>query len=356
MTQTNSKAIRRLTKEYKKLKKYSLPNAEAKPTDDMLNWTAKIKCPVGSIYADSKFKIKITFSERYPMKAPTLQFEPAIDHPAIQSSDGTVCSEVLATDWVPTLNIFYILEILVGLLGKRYTFQTLQDRGYYRALFMINTFLLININLSTQDVPPLVLHVIVNYYFQHPKHYQHESNLSQVKPITDSVRSKKHTLKTLPDNSFYEHVRICARRITLCQIGNIIKIKLNKIMVCNIDGKRIMKEWKKNNIEQFIRNDLQCKNVLFAMYISKQIKNQIEDDINQKRGEFAFENYSAKEFLIYVENVICRFPVDMFKTYGYNAKSYSEKNDQEIITFLRRHCQYNDKASMGLIKLIDNYK
>ena len=110
MAQQNSKAIKRLQKELKKLKKNPVPNAEAEPSGkDMLNWIAKIKGPKGSPYEGGKFKIKIEFGDDYPMKAPELQFETKIYHPSVQSNDGKVCPEVIGHDWAPTLNVLFSL-------------------------------------------------------------------------------------------------------------------------------------------------------------------------------------------------------------------------------------------------------
>mmetsp|Transcript_45044 Transcript_45044/g.71987 ORF Transcript_45044/g.71987 Transcript_45044/m.71987 type:complete len:155 (+) Transcript_45044:82-546(+) len=117
MAQANSKAVKRLQKELKKLKKEPVPNAEAEPSGkNMLDWRATIKGPKGSAYEGGKFKVQILFSDEYPMKAPELKFETKIYHPSVKSDDGTVCPEVIGKDWAPTLNVLYILETLIGML------------------------------------------------------------------------------------------------------------------------------------------------------------------------------------------------------------------------------------------------
>lgn len=106
----NSKAIKRLQKELKKLKKSPFPNAEAEPQGkNMLIWLAKIKGPKGSPYEGGKFKCTITFSDDYPMKAPELQFVTKVYHPSVKSDDGKVCPEVIGKDWAPTLNVAFSL-------------------------------------------------------------------------------------------------------------------------------------------------------------------------------------------------------------------------------------------------------
>ena len=108
----NSKAIKRLQKELKKIKKNPLPNAEAEPSGkNMQIWTAKLKGPKGSCYEGGKFKVTITFSDDYPMKPPDLQFTTKIYHPSVKSDDGKVCPEIIGKDWAPTLNVTYSLVI-----------------------------------------------------------------------------------------------------------------------------------------------------------------------------------------------------------------------------------------------------
>eukprot|EP00486_Rosalina_sp_Unknown_P010413 CAMPEP_0201592312 /NCGR_PEP_ID=MMETSP0190_2-20130828/190242_1 /ASSEMBLY_ACC=CAM_ASM_000263 /TAXON_ID=37353 /ORGANISM="Rosalina sp." /LENGTH=154 /DNA_ID=CAMNT_0048051025 /DNA_START=115 /DNA_END=579 /DNA_ORIENTATION=+ len=117
MAAANSKAVKRLQKELKKIKKNPLPNADAEPSGkNMLIWTAKVKGPKGSCYEGGKFKVTITFSDDYPMKAPELQFVTKVYHPSVKSDDGKVCPEVIGKDWAPTLNVSYILETLIGML------------------------------------------------------------------------------------------------------------------------------------------------------------------------------------------------------------------------------------------------
>eukprot|EP01083_Nonionella_stella_P026174 72037_1 len=117
MAQANSKAIKRLQKELKKLKKNPFPNADAEPNGkNMLLWTAKVKGPKGTPYEGGKFKINIIFSDDYPMKAPELQFITKVYHPSVKTDDGKVCPEVIGKDWAPTLNVGYILETVIQML------------------------------------------------------------------------------------------------------------------------------------------------------------------------------------------------------------------------------------------------
>mmetsp|Transcript_58245 Transcript_58245/g.96567 ORF Transcript_58245/g.96567 Transcript_58245/m.96567 type:complete len:155 (+) Transcript_58245:55-519(+) len=117
MAQPNSKAVKRLQKELKKLKKEPVENASAEPDGkDMMQWIAIVKGPKGSAYEGGKFKVLISFTDDYPMKAPELKFQTKVYHPSVKSDDGTVCPEVIGKDWAPTLNVLYILETLIGML------------------------------------------------------------------------------------------------------------------------------------------------------------------------------------------------------------------------------------------------
>ena len=123
MAAANSKAVKRLQKELKKLKKNPLPNVDADPSGkNMLVWTAKIKGPKGCCYEGGKFKVTITFTDDYPMKAPELQFQTKIYHPSVKSDDGTVCPEVIGKDWAPTLNVMYSLVIYAFILHSKHQY------------------------------------------------------------------------------------------------------------------------------------------------------------------------------------------------------------------------------------------
>mmetsp|Transcript_66428 Transcript_66428/g.81317 ORF Transcript_66428/g.81317 Transcript_66428/m.81317 type:complete len:156 (+) Transcript_66428:44-511(+) len=125
---SDKKAVARLSKELKKLKKKGFKGADAGPSNNsMLLWTAKIIGPKGCPYEGGKFKVQIAFTEDYPMKPPELKFLTKIYHPSVKKSDGTVCPAIIGKNWAPVLNIFYILETLQQMLLKPPTDSPLEE-------------------------------------------------------------------------------------------------------------------------------------------------------------------------------------------------------------------------------------
>ena len=110
---SDKKAVARLSKELKKLKKKGFKGADAGPSNNsMLLWTAKVIGPKGCPYEGGKFKVQIAFTEDYPMKPPELKFLTKIYHPSVKKSDGTVCPAIIGKNWAPVLNIFYSYVII----------------------------------------------------------------------------------------------------------------------------------------------------------------------------------------------------------------------------------------------------
>ena len=58
--------LRRLNKEYEKLKKHPVCNCSASPTDDIMIWQAIIMGPVDTPYQGGAFKLDITFFKKSP--------------------------------------------------------------------------------------------------------------------------------------------------------------------------------------------------------------------------------------------------------------------------------------------------
>ena len=108
--------LRRLNKEYEKLKKNPVCNCSASPTDDIMIWQAIIMGPVDTPYQGGAFKLDITFSKNYPIEPPIVRFKTKIFHPNIDSTGG-ICIDILKDQWSPIQNVRTILLSICSLLN-----------------------------------------------------------------------------------------------------------------------------------------------------------------------------------------------------------------------------------------------
>ena len=109
--------IKRLQKELLDMKKDDIPNLSAGPIDDNLfEWQAMILGPIGTPYEGGIFNLNISIPSNYPFKPPIVIFKTKIYHPNINSS-GSICLDILKTQWSPALTISKILLSICSLLS-----------------------------------------------------------------------------------------------------------------------------------------------------------------------------------------------------------------------------------------------
>jgi len=85
--------------------------------DDIRHWEATIIGSEDSPYENGIFKLKITFPDDYPFKAPRVQFVTRIFHPNI-SENGEICLDILKSQWSPALTIGKLLLSISSLLSE----------------------------------------------------------------------------------------------------------------------------------------------------------------------------------------------------------------------------------------------
>lgn len=103
-------------KELLEITKCPPPNVFASPTDnDMTEWSAQMRGPDGSPYANGTFFLKIKFPDEYPFKPPKVTFATRIYHCNI-SSTGEICLDILKDQWSPALTISKVLLSILSLL------------------------------------------------------------------------------------------------------------------------------------------------------------------------------------------------------------------------------------------------
>lgn len=107
--------IKRLTKEWEKIKKEPIERVSISPVSENISkWVGYIEGPDDSPYQGAKFPIEMNFDSSYPVKPPSVKFTKFVFHPNIYR-DGKICIDILQDKWAPSLNIQSILLSLVSL-------------------------------------------------------------------------------------------------------------------------------------------------------------------------------------------------------------------------------------------------
>uniref|UniRef100_A0A2K6ELS6 E2 ubiquitin-conjugating enzyme n=1 Tax=Propithecus coquereli TaxID=379532 RepID=A0A2K6ELS6_PROCO len=83
--------------------------------DDMFHWQATIMGLNDSPYQGGVFFLTIHFPTDYPFKPPKVAFTTRIYHPNI-NSNGSVCLDILRSQWSPALTISKVLLSICSLL------------------------------------------------------------------------------------------------------------------------------------------------------------------------------------------------------------------------------------------------
>lgn len=113
-------ALKRLNKELQDLQRDPPSSCSAGPTgngDDMFHWQATITGPEGSPYQGGLFCLNIIFPTDYPFKPPKVSFTTRVYHPNI-NSNGSICLDILRTQWSPALTIAKVLLSISSLLDE----------------------------------------------------------------------------------------------------------------------------------------------------------------------------------------------------------------------------------------------
>ena len=106
-----------LISEIKGLQKAKFAQISASPKDDtnITEWAGVIIGPDDSPYAGGIYKLNINFPPDYPFKPPKIEFVTKIYHPNINSR-GSICLDILKSQWSPALTISKVLLSISSLL------------------------------------------------------------------------------------------------------------------------------------------------------------------------------------------------------------------------------------------------
>lgn len=108
-------ATKRLSKELIEIKKNDIEGIELIDTEDIFIWKVSIDGPKESAFEDGKFALRISFDEKYPIKAPSVKFLTEMFHPNIYK-DGKICVDILQSEWSPSQNVETVLQSIRSLL------------------------------------------------------------------------------------------------------------------------------------------------------------------------------------------------------------------------------------------------
>ncbi|CAJ0952282.1 unnamed protein product, partial [Ranitomeya imitator] len=105
-----------LTQELTDLQRDPPAQCSAGPVgEDLFHWQATIMGPSDSPYQGGVFYLTIQFPTDYPFKPPKVAFTTKIYHPNI-NSNGSICLDILRSQWSPALTISKVLLSICSLL------------------------------------------------------------------------------------------------------------------------------------------------------------------------------------------------------------------------------------------------
>eukprot|EP00112_Aurelia_sp_Birch-Aquarium-sp1_P011457 Seg241.2 transcript_id=Seg241.2/GoldUCD/mRNA.D3Y31 product="Ubiquitin-conjugating enzyme E2 2" protein_id=Seg241.2/GoldUCD/D3Y31 len=110
-------ALKRIQKELQELGRDPPAQCSAGPVSDrdLFKWQAMILGPPDSPYHAGIFFLDILFPSDYPFKPPKVAFSTKIYHPNI-NSNGSICLDILRSQWSPALTISKVLLSILALL------------------------------------------------------------------------------------------------------------------------------------------------------------------------------------------------------------------------------------------------
>ncbi|RKO87196.1 ubiquitin-conjugating enzyme X [Blyttiomyces helicus] len=114
----SSSVAKRLQSELMQLMMTAAPGISAFPdSDNLLNWSATISGPAGTVYEGLKYRLSMKFPADYPYSSPTVRFETTCFHPNVDMN-GNICLDILKEKWSPVYNVQSVLISLQSLLGE----------------------------------------------------------------------------------------------------------------------------------------------------------------------------------------------------------------------------------------------
>ena len=110
-------AGRRIASDYKLITTQPPDGVRLLSQDNLQEWETEIQGPVGTIWENGYFKLKVHFPPDYPFHAPGVKFITPIYHPNV-STDGKICLDLLIDKWLPSYHIGSLLVSIRSFLDE----------------------------------------------------------------------------------------------------------------------------------------------------------------------------------------------------------------------------------------------
>jgi ubiquitin-conjugating enzyme E2 A len=112
----STSARRRLIRDFRRIQNDPPDGVTATPMeDDIMKWQALIFGPDNTPWEGGTFRLEMTFTEEYPIKAPIVKFSTKIFHPNVYAN-GAICLDILQHNWSPIYDPSGILTSIQSLL------------------------------------------------------------------------------------------------------------------------------------------------------------------------------------------------------------------------------------------------
>ncbi len=116
----NLAAAKRLRKELQNLKRAKEPDPDIyliPDGDNILRWTALLRGPSDTPYADGVFQLAIDCGTDYPLAPPSITFVTKVFHPNVHFRTGDVCLDILKKEWSPAWGVQAACRAILALLS-----------------------------------------------------------------------------------------------------------------------------------------------------------------------------------------------------------------------------------------------
>lgn len=116
----NLAAAKRLRKELQNLQRAKEPDPDIyliPDGDNILRWTALLRGPSDTPYADGVFQLAIDCGSDYPLAPPSITFVTKVFHPNVHFRTGDVCLDILKKEWSPAWGVQAACRAILALLS-----------------------------------------------------------------------------------------------------------------------------------------------------------------------------------------------------------------------------------------------